>query len=177
MNRMDVLFYAKESQDATSESVSLEEGYTYALWRPGPKGLMPPDAPAMPFAIWSIMHYLRLLGNRDYGLLLVFNNQTVVHRSCVFPRYFRFPFMSKNDLQIGDTWTAKEHRGKGLAKFAIKKIFELTAKPGRRFWYVTDEANIPSIRAAEQAGFTRIGKGRRVNRLGISMIGSYLIET
>ncbi len=174
---MKVLFYAKESQDVLAESDSLNKDYTYTLWKPMIISVVPLGVPKIPFIIWWAMHYLRLLGNRDYCLFIVYSGDTIVHRSCVFPRYFRFPFMDKDDLQIGDTWTAKEHRGKGLATFAIRKIFELNKKSGRRFWYVTEEANIASIRAVENAGFAQIGKGERLDRFGIKLIGSYLLET
>ena len=85
--------------------------------------------------------------------------------------------MGKDDLQIGDTWTAEEHQRKGIASFAIKKILELKKKPGRRFWYVTEEDNLASIRAVEKAGFAQIGKGERFDRLGIRLIGSYVLDT
>lgn len=174
---MNVLFFVKESGETSIEGALPEDGYTYTLWTPSATRILPPGASAMPFAIWWSMHHLRVLGNRDYSLLLIFKGDTVVHRSCIFPPYFRFPFMDKNDLQIGDTWTAEEHRGKGLATFAITKIFELAGKPGRRFWYVVEGANMPSVRAVEKAGFAQIGKGRRIHRLGMRVIGSYLLET
>src|SRR2546430_16473908 len=101
---MKVLFFGKESQDVATGSDSLEESYTYTLWQPTIGSVVPREVPKMPFVIWWAMHYLRMFGNRDYGLFVVYSGDTLVHRSCVFPRYFRFPFMGKDDLQICDTW-------------------------------------------------------------------------
>ena len=85
--------------------------------------------------------------------------------------------MGKEDLQIGDTWTMPEYRGKGLASFAIQKIVELHKKPGRRFWYVVGENNIPSIRAVEKAGFVKYGVGVRKKKMNLKVIGTFEITT
>jgi len=76
-------------------------------------------------------------------------------------------------LQIGDTWTMPEYRGKGLATFAIRKILEKFQKSGRCFWYVVEENNLPSIRVIEKSGFLLKGKGIRTKRLGISLLGRF----
>jgi RimJ/RimL family protein N-acetyltransferase len=121
------------------------------------------------------MHYLRLLANRDYSILLVYQGDEIVHRSCVFPRYLRFPFMSKNDLQIGDTWTTPSHRSRGLATFAIRKILELHQKPERRFWYLVDERNQASAGVVKKAGFVQVGRGEKRPRFGLRIIGAYVM--
>lgn len=172
----DHVFFMKESADVHSCNVALADRYTFKLWRPSALRIVPHGVPTVPFGAWWAMHWLHAFSNRDYSLLLIHDGKTLVHRSCVFPRYFRFPFMGKRDLQIGDTWTAKEHRGGNLAAFAAQKIFELQRKPGRRFWYVASESNRPSIRAAEKAGFAPAGKGRRVSRWGLKPLGAFVME-
>ena len=131
----------------------------------------------MPFVVWWVMHYLGAFTNLGYRVFVIRDAEIVVHHSCVFPRYFRFPFMAEGDLQIGDTWTAPEHRGKGLATFALRKVVELCAKPGRKFWYVVADDNIPSIRVGEKVGFTAVGKGTKKKRFGVSLLGSYVIQS
>jgi len=81
--------------------------------------------------------------------------------------------MSAEDLQIGDTWTEPDHRGKGIASWAINEIVRLKQQPGRRFWYVVENNNLPSIRAIEKAGFVRVGSGMRTKRLGLKLLGSF----
>jgi RimJ/RimL family protein N-acetyltransferase len=155
----------------------LEEGYAWEIWKPSFAKIVPKGMPLLPFGAWWILHYAKFFFNREYALFLIRHTGTIVHRSVVTPGYFRFPFMGKEDLQIGDTWTSADHRGKGLAVFAIRKIVAEYARQGERIWYVTDKNNLPSIKAAERAGLVRYGEGRRTKRFGIGLFGQYEIVT
>ena len=84
--------------------------------------------------------------------------------------------MTEDDLQIGDTWTAPEHRGKGLANFAVQEIIKQQKQWKRGFWYVVEEDNLSSIRVIEKAGFRRLGEGTRKSRMGMRFLGSYSVE-
>jgi RimJ/RimL family protein N-acetyltransferase len=137
---------------------------------------MPDGVRLYPFAIWWAFHYARIFSNRKYGVFSIFGDNLTIHRSCIFPGYFRFPFMHKDDLQIGDTWTSPDYQKQGLATFALKKICELFAKDGRTFWYVVEEGQYSSIRVVEKAGFSRVGEGFRTKRFGLSIFGSFVIE-
>jgi RimJ/RimL family protein N-acetyltransferase len=119
------------------------------------------------------MHNLYVFSNKDYGLYLIFDGGRLIHRSVIMPRYFRFPFMGKEDLQIGDTWTIPEYRGEGLATFAIQNTIESLKKPNRKFWYVVEETNRPSIRAIEKNGFVKFGTGVRKKRMNLKVIGTF----
>ena len=81
--------------------------------------------------------------------------------------------MWKEDLQIGDVWTSPDHRGKGLAVFAIRKIVAEFARPGRHIWYLVERSNHSSIKVAEKAGLVRHGVGVRRKRFGIGLLGYY----
>jgi RimJ/RimL family protein N-acetyltransferase len=137
---------------------------------------MPDGVRLNPFAVWWAFHYARIFSNREYGVFSIFRDNMMIHRSCIFPGYFRFPFMSKDDLQIGDTWTSPNYRKQGLATFALSKICEIFAKPKRTFWYVVEEGQYPSIRVVEKTGFKKIGEGRRTKRFGLSILGSFVME-
>jgi RimJ/RimL family protein N-acetyltransferase len=121
------------------------------------------------------MHNFRLFTNRDYGLFVVYHDNALVHYSGIFPPYFRFPFMEKDDLQIGNVWTCPNHRGRGIASFAIQAIIESELKPGRKIWYIVEKNNTPSIRVIEKAGFACVGHGTRTKRFGIRILGSFVI--
>jgi RimJ/RimL family protein N-acetyltransferase len=136
---------------------------------------VPPGPKALAFIVWWLFHAFRVFSNRDYSALIVLRNGYPVHRSCVFPRYFRYPFMSATDLQIGDTWTCPSERGKGLATFALKAIAECHRVPGRELWYLVDEQNQPSIRVAENAGFSASGFGCRTRLFGVRILGQYVL--
>jgi RimJ/RimL family protein N-acetyltransferase len=114
--------------------------------------------------------------NRDYGVLLIHYRGELVHRSVVSPRYFRFPFMGTADLQIGDTWTAEQHRGKGLAGFAIQAVANKDPIPDRVYWYICEESNISSARVVEKLGFRKAGECARVPRLGLHLLGSFVMD-
>ena len=158
------------------EKVSIDKRFNAILWNPITLEIVPKGVALLPFGVWWAMHKLHLFVNQNYGLYLIYDGHNLIHRSVITPRYFRFPFMGKEELQIGDTWTMPEYRGGGLASFAIQKIVELHKKPGRRFWYVVEEDNNPSIRVAEKAGFKKVGAGYRGKRMGMKVLGSFEME-
>ncbi|MCH8978896.1 MAG: hypothetical protein IH945_06595 [Armatimonadetes bacterium] len=119
---------------------------------------------------------LRVFRNREYKAIIVRCGSEIAHRSCVFPGDFRFPHMAKTDIQIGDSWTTPDHRGKGLFTWAFKYILETNATGGRIIWIVADEENIATKRAAEKAGFVLVGRGSKKPRLGSLMLGYYDLE-
>lgn len=133
----------------------------------------------MPYAVWWLFWLFRVFRDKGYAIYIIREKQTgrAVHRSHVFPRWFRFPFMEPGDLQIGDTYTEPDHRGKKLAEVALAKIASDLAQEGRTLWYVVHEDNAPSIRVAEKCGFQRLGAGQRRKRCGVGLLGAYRIES
>jgi len=174
---MSYYFYNYHGTESKQMVVNLSNEYQHYLWRPFDNQWIPPEHLRPTFMIWSLAHLLNFFPNHDYSIYLVFHNHRVIHRSCVFPRYFRFPFMSEADLQIGNTWTEPSHRGKGIATFAIFNIIKSQQKPGRRFWYVVEDVNKASIRVIEKAGFMKHGCGSRRKRFGLGILGYFELET
>jgi RimJ/RimL family protein N-acetyltransferase len=121
------------------------------------------------------MHHTFVFANPGYAIFVVYEGQELVHYSGIYPGYFRFPFMAKKDLQIGNTWTHPDHRGRGIAGFAISKILELERAPSRTIWYLTEDENLASVRAAEDAGMILRGYGVRTKRLGLGLLGSFVL--
>jgi ribosomal protein S18 acetylase RimI-like enzyme len=122
------------------------------------------------------MHYLGLFANPGYGVLVVYHGGRLVHRSGLFPRHARFPFMAQDDLQIGDVWTDPGHRRRGIASFAIRQLVADKAKHGRRIWYVVEADNARSIQMVEGLGFVRVGIGTRTRRLRLSLFGQFVMN-
>ena len=145
------------------------------LWRPSIRRVGPRGMDLLPAGAWWVMHHSRMFRNQGYAQLLVWDGGKLVHRSCIFPGWFRFPFMEASDLQVGDTWTAPSHRGAGLATYALKYIVAGEPGPGPVYWYVTAKTNKESIRVAEKAGFELAGEGVRTAPLGISLAGVFRI--
>lgn len=173
---MSILFF-QDGAEAHGRSPAPPEGYSWTLWRPGLTRVWPvPDAP-LRYLVWWLLHQARLFGNRDYAVFVISHGAQAVHRSAVFPRWLRSPFMAARDLQIGDTWTAPEHRGRGLATLALLGITHQMAAPARRFWYLVERDNEASVRAVRRAGFTLTGEGARQPRFGISALGAYRLHS
>jgi RimJ/RimL family protein N-acetyltransferase len=149
---------------------------TLTLWRPHPSSLRPPGCRGPVWIIWRLFHSLGVFANNGYAVGLVHEGGILVHRALVTPGYFRFPFMAAGDLQIGDTWTAPTHRGRGIATWALGTIATAVITSEKAIWYVADEANARSCRVAERAGFRLAGRGERAKRFGSGLLGQYRIS-
>jgi hypothetical protein len=125
-------------------------------------------------SVYSVFHRLGVFANPDYSAICVEEEEgKPLHVSCVFPRFFRFPFMAADDLQIGATFTVAGARGCGFAQRALIEAVRRLAKPGRAFWYLTEVANQASCQVAERAGFEMVGHGARMPRFGVGVLGAY----
>ncbi len=154
----------------------LPAGYTVALWRaslrtPWPSGIADLRTRAR-FAFRVLLNCARLFTNREVGALCIYFAGRLVHYSGFTPRYWRFPFLADEDLQIGDTWTDLAHRCKGLAGYALHEIIEMKQARGRGFWYVVGAGNHASIRVVERAHFQLRGVGEWHKPWGIKLLGS-----
>lgn len=170
-------FYRLDHGAAVPAARPLDPAYRLELWRPADGGLMPEGVRGWVFPVWWAMHTFHLFQNRDYAQLVVYRGADLVHRSGVYPGYARFPFMAPRDLQIGDTWTAPEARGRGFAQAAISRIVTHLGRPGRMFWYLCEAGNAPSIAVIERMGFRRVGEGAKQPRLGLLALGGYVMCT
>lgn len=148
--------------------------YAY-LWKPSFSSVHPPDLSGK-FRYWGIAYLLKMFGNHDYRVLYLLSGSRVAHRSVLMPRYFRWPFMNRNDLQVSSTWTDPSYRGRGYATYALTLLAQLYSKPGRSIWYVTRENNIPSIKVCLSAGFQPYNYAERKNFLGIPILGKLVEE-
>lgn len=149
--------------------------YAVDVFQPSLSRIKPKALPRWPFLGYWLLHTFRVFRTRSYRIFLARRGDEVVHYTVVIPKYFRFPFMSKDDLHIGPTWTHPDHRGRSLARAVLGEI--LRAYPDRRCWYLAREANVASRSVAEGAGLRLIGQGRRFKRFGLRALGSFRIMT
>ena len=119
------------------------------------------------------MHQARLFGRGHYGEVVIYSDGELVHHTGFAARYWRFPFLRKDDLQITSSWTAPEHREQGLEEFAVEKIIGAYRRPGRRFWFCVEEGDLESIRVAEKTGFSPVGVGNQVLPFGVELLSYY----
>jgi RimJ/RimL family protein N-acetyltransferase len=170
-NRMLYEAYRLTAPPETCEN--LRDVYDVVLWKPGPLSILPPTL-TIRFVIWWIFHYFGILGSGMYRVLLIRHKGAVVHRSCMMPKYFRWPFMSEDDLQISSTWTDPAHRGRGLATFALRHLVSSYADGRRRFWYISREDNRASITVCLRCGFQFQCLMRRTHPWGSLLFGRFL---
>jgi RimJ/RimL family protein N-acetyltransferase len=145
------------------------------IWEPTLFSIRPRLVNSPAYFVWWLFHRFHIFRNRNYAVCAIYKNSMLVHRSLLTPGYFRFPFMLKDDLQIGDTWTPESYRGKGLAKFAIRSLVEHFRDRAHAFWYVVDEENHPSIAVIEKMGFELYGTGEQKAFSGIGLLKTYTV--
>ncbi len=153
--------------------LSLSAGYVASMWAPSIFNLWPARCALRSrpgFLFRAVLSFFGL----ECGSICVYRESRLVHYSAFSSRYWRFPFMDAEDLQIGGTWTDPEHRGRGLAQFAIRQILKSKRKPGRNFWYCVEEHNRPSIQVARRAGFDFVAAGIWRKPLGLKFFGSFV---
>ena len=156
-----------------AETTHLSEEYAIELWQPGAGSMVPPTMSSR-FIVWWLFHCLGILHNRMYRVVLVRHKGAVVHRSSLVPKYFRWPFMGENDLQISSTWTDPAHRGRGLATFALRHLVRSYAGGARQFWYICREDNPASIAVCCRCGFEFQCPMRRTHPWGSLLFGRFL---
>ena len=148
------------------------------IWRPELQPLPPPCALGLGARmVWPAFHFLGIFRNRDLAMVRLEQETRCVHRTILFPPFFRFPFMQRSDLQCGDIWTDPAERHRGLAAAGVTAALHHAWQPGRKIWYLTEAANEPSLRLAERAGFQPVGHGRRTRRLGLKIFGQFVVTT
>lgn len=165
--------YYSASVPFSCPAPSLPGGFVCETWHPSLFSSRPKGMPVFPFAVWWLFHILHVFWNREYGLFLIRQNGKIVHRSVITPGYLRFPFMQREDIQVGDTWTDPAVRGRGLATFALENILRAPRNRNRTCWYVVEADNTASIRVVEKAGFMLAGRGSRTRRFGLGVLGQF----
>lgn len=147
----DFLLFRAPGSSITSTQPSRElHGLRFTLWRPSPLNPIPPGQ-RIHYAAWWGLHEARVFRSRRYAVLLVRDGERVVHRSCIMPAWFRWPFMDAEDIHISDTWTDPDYRGRGIAAFAARLIVA-HAEPTQTVWYATQEWNEPSLAVCRSLG-------------------------
>lgn len=170
---------AREQPSQDLAAGVLPGSYSWTTWRPRiwpalPRGLSGLKLKLRFLFRWAL-YRAHLFGGSECGALLVYEGERMAHYSGYTPRYWRFPFLADDDLQIGDTWTDPAYRGRGLALFALLTLEAILERPNRRLWYVVGELNQPSIRVAEKAHFTLAAEGARVKRWRLKLAEAYVM--
>jgi len=101
--------------------------------------------------IKSLLWFLITMGK--LRIFYILDHRKVIHYSFIIPKNFRFPFMNKEDLQIGPCGTDPTYRGQGLYTKALEMIPVLFSEQTNTFWIYTTEKNVISQHVIEKAGY------------------------
>ena len=113
----------------------------------------PKHANARFFMLW-LLSRLHMFRNGGYTVLLIDDDQgRLVHRTCILPAWFQFPFMRAADLQLGDIFTVPEWRRRGISLFALRYCLQRLHARGGYIYYVARCINLSSHRLALKSGF------------------------
>jgi GNAT superfamily N-acetyltransferase len=164
---MKIIIYKLDSLDLILNGQDIiDSGYRTVFWKPSLKSFVPPDKDKKYLLYW-FFHQLGIFRNGDYGSLLVYDGQQMVSSLLIVPSYYKWPFMSKNDLQFTYVMTRQDYRGKGIAAMAMRYAINQLKNKERNFWYVTDEKNTVSIKLCSGIGFKFYSYARRFSILKI----------
>ncbi|MDD8020930.1 MAG: GNAT family protein [Acidobacteriota bacterium] len=165
--------YKKRPSEISPVTNFMDKSFEYEMWWPSFFKVFPDRFFRAKLIIWYIFYVLRIFKSNYYGIYLVRYNKKIIHHTFIFPAFFRFPFMGKNDLQIGDVWTDPSFRGRGIASLAIMSVLSRFSKEGKIFWYVVEDTNKSSIKVVEKLGFQLVGYGKKFSRWGSFLLGFY----
>lgn len=171
----EILFFRTDNISAADRDEDSAAPAGLEVWQPSPFELKPRGISYLPYTVWWSFHYCGLFKSDRYRIFLVRRGGAVVHRSCVFPPFFRFPFMAPGDLQAGDIWTDPAHRGKGLAVSTLRRI--VLEHPQARVWFLCASSNTASANLAKRAGMNLHGVGRRESRFGVGLLGRFVMDS
>lgn len=172
---MSVHFYRYDSEEAAGPAPSLPTSVVLRCWRPDSDGYPPRGRRSISNMFWWALTRIGGFARGGFTELRVERQGKLLHRLIVTPAWYRFPFMTNGDLQIGDVWTLPDGRRQQLARAAIIEAHHRFGRAGRRFWYVTDATNVASGALARSCGYRLVATGRRTRRLGLRIFGQYVV--
>ncbi len=173
---MKIHFYRCDCEGPMSGVPSLPSGARFRSWSPQSDGPPPEGSRTVVNYIWWGLGKAGGFARSGFTELRVEQGGQTVHRLIVTPRWYRFPFMAPNDLQVGDVWTAPAARARNLARAAIREAHRRCGIASGRFWYVTAADNAVSGALAKSCGYRLVAVGRRTKRFGVALFGQYVID-
>jgi ribosomal protein S18 acetylase RimI-like enzyme len=173
---LTVHFYRYDSGSRPAEGAELPSNLCIRCWRADVDGFPPRGSRIIANLLWWALAKLRLFARPGFTEIALVDDGCVVHRLIVTPGWYRFPFMSPHDLQLGALWTSPDSRRRHLARAAIAEAHRRFAHEDARFWYVTDADNRASAALARSCGYRLVATGERTRRFGSSLLGQYVIE-
>ena len=112
---MHELYLYRHSGNSSSTEFILNPGYFLQVFKPVFFSLKRHKGNILIHIIWFVF----TLG-KYFIVYIMDENKNIIHHSYALPKFFKFPFMQKDDIQIGPCWTHKDYRGKGIYPFVLE---------------------------------------------------------
>ena len=140
---MTVHYYRYDPVEQSAAPPQVPPQMQIRTWQPGRDG--PPRRPISNFFWWGLAK-AGAFSRPGFTEFCIDEAGKRLHRLIVTPRWYRFPFMAADDLQIGDVWTCPKSRRQQLARIGIAEVHRRFADEPGAFWYVTAADNAASAR-------------------------------
>lgn len=123
------------------------KGYDLVIQKPTLFSLRKYEGNAMVNLLWYVFSFGR------FRILYLLDQKKIVHFSYITPKIFRFPFMSKQDIQIGPCETNLDYQRQGIFTAVLKTIAQFYSNKDCSVWTYTTVTNQASQKAFERSGF------------------------
>ncbi len=177
MRRAAVIVYFYQLDRAEGAPSGMLDGdMQLRCWQPDRDGWPARGSRRLGNYLWWALGRAGAFSRAGFAELRIESAGQVLQRLIVTPRWYRFPFMGPNDLQIGDVWTSPVARRRRLATSAMAEAHRRFASDGTVIWYVADASNEGSCALARSCGYRLVAVGRRTRRLGTLFGGQFVID-
>ena len=151
------LYLYEKNENCAKDNICLPDNMTISHRKPS-LGLLIKKEVTLNEFLWSIISFNR------YNIYYVKNERDViVHKSAAIGKCFKFPFLNKNEFEIGPCYTIQEYRGLGIYPNVLKYIIKNNSS--KNFYMLVHNTNVSSIRGIEKASFRQIGYIKK-NKIG-----------
>lgn len=111
--------------------------------------------------------YFWLISQGKACVYYLLDGNRTVHTALVVPKCAKFPFLGKNEYEIGPCVTSPDYRRKGSYAYVLEHITTSLEYEGSRFYMIVTDTNIPSVKGIEKAGFEACGTVKKSRFLKI----------
>lgn len=112
--------------------------------------------PVSSFSDFIKSTFYALIRVSHYKKYSIFCNGSLVGYFYMTSMSYRYSFMSRKDLEVGNVFISSDFRNKKIAKRFLYYVLN-QYPPDSLLFYIVDEENYPSIRLAQSLGFSLHG--------------------
>jgi len=88
---------------------------------------------------------------------VVYDGNTVIHKSFVVRGKEKFLFLKEADIEIGPCWTHPDYRGHGIYPVVLTRIIQEELAGKGTAYMIIHETNTASQRGVAKVGFKKTG--------------------